>query len=149
MRTCLAASAALIAVLALAACSGPAWSDDAAPAASSSTSSAPVIPGPEPISTAETCAGYYDGDELSLDHRVTTWGPQLGSVEESAVVEVTIVRDRLDALLRYAGEETTPQLQAIQVPFKNALANGTGDPARVEEAAAGLRTTCEAAGYAF
>jgi hypothetical protein len=148
MRTCLAASAALLAVLALAACSGPARSDDAAPAAASA-SSAPATSGPEPNSTADICAGYYDGGELSVDHRVTTWGPQLASVEEAAVVEVTIVRDRLAALLRYANEETTPQLQAVQVPFENALANGTGDPAQVERAAAELRATCEAAGYTF
>ncbi|AEG45576.1 hypothetical protein [Isoptericola variabilis] len=149
MRKHLAAIAALSVVL-LGACAGPDQPGAAtSPSASASVPEAPTESGPEPISTVQTCAGYYDGGEYSVDHRVTTWGPELGGLDEEGGVQVTVVRDRLQSLLLYANDETTPALAAIQVPFQNALSNGAGNPEQVAEAAAAFRTLCEDAGYEF
>ena len=152
MRKSLAATAALSCALLLAACSGTDQPDDAAATATESPAEATGSPTPavEPVETVETCAGYFDGGEHSVDARVTEWGPRIGEeLDDTGILEVTIVRDRIQSLLFYAGEETTPQLQAIQVPFENALTGTAGSPSAVEEAVAELRATCEDAGYEF
>ncbi len=148
MRNHLAATAAVSVVLVLAACSGPGQADGTAtPSATASAPESSTGSGPEPHSTVQTCAGYYDGGEYSVDHRVTTWGPQLDALDEAGAVEVTVVRDRLSSLLLYAGDEAAPALEALRTPFQDALTGGAGDPAQAEEAAAALRAVCEDAGY--
>lgn len=146
MRNHLAAAAAASVVLLLAACSGAGQADGAAtPSVTASESSAGS--GPEPHSTVQTCAGYYDGGEYSVDHRVTTWGPQLEALDEAGAVEATVVRDRLSSLLLYADAEARPALEALRAPFQDALTDGAGDPQQAEGAAAELRALCEDAGY--
>jgi hypothetical protein len=152
MRKNLAATAALSCALLLAACSGTDQSDDATAPAAETPAEATSSPTPtvERVETVETCAGYFDGGEHSTDTMVTTWGPKIdGELDDAALLEVTVVRDRISSLLFYANEEITPQLQAIQVPFENALTGTVGSPAAVEEAVAEFRTACEAAGFEF
>jgi len=151
MRKYLAATAALSGVLLLAACSDPDQSDDATPPAASETSteaSASPTPTVEHVETVETCAGYFDGDEHSTSTLVSTWGPRIGDeLDDDAFLQVTVVRDRISSLLFYANEETTPQLQAIRVPFENALTGTAGSPSAVKDAVAEFRTTCKDAGF--
>jgi hypothetical protein len=152
MRKYLAATAAASVALVVGACSGPDQADAGTATSPSATGSVPEAPtesGPEPVSTVQTCAGYYDGGEYSVDHRVTTWGPELGGLDDDGKVQATVVRDRLASLLLYADDEITPALQAVQVPFQNALTNGVGSPEQAAEAAAALRPLCEDAGYGF
>ncbi len=148
MRNHLASAAAVSVVLVLAACSGPGQTDGAAtPSAATSATESSTASGPEPHSTVQTCAGYYDGGEYSVDHRVTTWGPQVDALDEAGAVEATVVRDRLSSLLLYAGDDTAPALEELRAPFQDALTDGAGDPGQVEEAAAAFRALCEDAGY--
>jgi hypothetical protein len=148
MRNHLASAAAVSVVLVLGACSGPGQADGTAtPSATTSAPESSTASGPEPHSTVQTCAGYYDGGEYSVDHRVTTWGTQLDALDEAGAVEVTVVRDRLSSLLLYADDETTSALEALRTPFQDALTDGEGDPEQVEEAATAFRALCEDAGY--
>jgi hypothetical protein len=152
MRKYLAATAAVSSALLLAACSGSGQGDDAtSPAAETSAAATPsATPTVERVDTTETCAGYFDGDEHSTANLVSTWAPKIGEeLDDAGLVEVTIVRDRIQSLLFYANEDVTPQLQAIQVPFENALTGAAGSPSAVEDAVTEFRATCEDAGYEF
>lgn len=152
MRKNLAATAALSCALLLAACSGTDQSDDATAPAAETSAEATSSPTPtqERVETIETCAGYFDGGEHATGALVDTWGPQIGGeLDDAGLIEVTIVRDRISSLLFYANEDVTPQLQAIQVPFENALTGTAGSPEAVEQAVAEFRAACEDAGYEF
>ncbi|WP_402469816.1 hypothetical protein [Isoptericola aurantiacus] len=143
MRTLGAAAAALSFALLVSACAGP---DSAEPAAASSAS-------PEASATAAadpttTCAGYYDGGELSIHERVTTWTSAVAEpATEENQSELVIIQDRLSSQIRYAQDGPATLLEAIQEPFVTSIEGGSGDPSVVEESAAAFATLCDEAGY--
>ncbi|MEG3615485.1 hypothetical protein [Isoptericola haloaureus] len=145
MRSLFAATAAVSAALLLTACAGP---DSVEPAADSSPTPEASTETEGAVDIATTCAGYYDGGELSIDHRVTTWTPEVSSpATEENTAELTIVRDRLDAQIRYADTGPAAILQAIQEPFDDALNGTSGDQGAVEDAVTALEAMCDDAGF--
>jgi|GEM_PF-4807639 len=145
MRPLLAATAAVSTALLLAACAGP---DDAEPAAETSPTPEASTETEGGADTVTTCSGYYDGGELSIHHRVTTWTPEVAEpATEENTGELTIVRDRLDAQIRYADTEAAALLETIQAPFDTSLEGGSADPADVEESVAAFASFCADAGF--
>ncbi|ANC32254.1 hypothetical protein [Isoptericola dokdonensis] len=145
MRTLVAATAALSAALLLAACAGP---DTVEPAAETSATPEASTQSEGTVDALTTCRGYYDGGDLSIHARVTEWAPAVAepATEENAS-ELLIIRDRIDAQLRYADVQPAAILQTVQAPFTTAIEGGSADPTDVENAAAALAALCGETGY--
>ncbi|NOV98417.1 hypothetical protein [Isoptericola halotolerans] len=144
MRSALAAVAATSALLLIGACAGP---DTTGPEAEAS-------PTPEASATSEsvdvltTCRGYYDGGEHSIDHRVTTWASAVADpATDENLTELTIVRDRLDAQIRYAETGPAALLESVRAPFAASLEGEPADPENVVEATDAVQQMCTDAGY--
>ncbi|PFG44698.1 hypothetical protein ATJ88_3434 [Isoptericola jiangsuensis] len=145
MRTLVAATAALSAAFLLAACAGP---DTVEPAAETSATPEASTQSEGTVDALTTCRGYYDGEDLSIHARVTRWTPAVAepATEENGA-ELAIIRDRIDAQLRWADDEPAAILRTVQAPFVTAIEGGSAEPADVESAATALAVLCGETGY--